>query len=356
MLSSAPPLQPPPPAKGGDFTPARTASDGGSRRAGGSSGPLLPAAEIFISPRVIDATAFDDLAGQLRTLIKDAATQVGGLTAASVAAHQAQERSTQLARDLQTRCEAAVKLAAVLEERVAKATNIATTIGKDLVARLSELREFASTDTAALGAKMKATAQSSIDEVALASLCVFTQRVQSLHSQHMESVEMATNQARSQCLQLAQTTIDAATAAKAAASQAGGDFAKVALEVFSSLEADVTALEARARSGIDEGNSTCERSVAATQVLQSLAAEVDVGGLRHAVADANDALAAGTQTALILRELAATGGRDAEMIAEMRSLVERSEKLLPNLSTLITRGDTVGSGLCKLIERAETKL
>jgi len=86
-------------------------------------GPKTPAAtgEVFLSPRVVDARAFDDLAGRLRTLVDQAGEQAAVLQGAMANTEQLGARVREIEAAQQHNMELAARALQSLEQRAAKA-------------------------------------------------------------------------------------------------------------------------------------------------------------------------------------------------------------------------------------------
>src|SRR5262245_56871729 len=100
----------------------------------------LPAVEtmlekVFLTPRVVDQRAFDELASSLRALVHDAAAQGQGLLATTSEVKLLSDQLREATRELQQRVESAARVVPSLDERVGRAEVLLDRTGKELAAR-----------------------------------------------------------------------------------------------------------------------------------------------------------------------------------------------------------------------------
>ena len=81
--------------------------------------------EVFLSPRVVDRRAFEDYAGSLKALIRDASGAQSTLSAATTDVKGLRESLRDATKDLQSKLEAALKVLPPLNERVTRAEQLA---------------------------------------------------------------------------------------------------------------------------------------------------------------------------------------------------------------------------------------
>ncbi|MFO0861119.1 MAG: hypothetical protein U0570_11220 [Phycisphaerales bacterium] len=96
------------------------------------AGPEKTISEVFISPRVVDRRTFEEYSATLQQLIREASGHGRTLEVTGSEVRTLRETVQTLARDLQTRLDAAGKLLPSFEQRIGKAEQIA-----DSVARLT---------------------------------------------------------------------------------------------------------------------------------------------------------------------------------------------------------------------------
>jgi hypothetical protein len=125
--------------------------------------------KVFLTPRVVDERAFDELSGSLKTLVKDAGAQSRALIATTGEVKLLGDQLREATRELQTRVETAVKVIPTLDQRVAKAEQLLDLTGKELATRVSELREATtkgvSIDRERLAGLIRAETSSLIEDV-----------------------------------------------------------------------------------------------------------------------------------------------------------------------------------------------
>ncbi len=96
---------------------------------------------MFLSPRVVDQRAYDELAGSLKTLVRDAAAQARALEGTGAEVKLYGEQLRQATRELQDRVEGAVKVVPSIDSRVAKLEQLVDLVAKDLHGKVMAARE-----------------------------------------------------------------------------------------------------------------------------------------------------------------------------------------------------------------------
>jgi hypothetical protein len=99
--------------------------------------------KVFLTPRVVDERAFDELSASLKTLVKDAGTQSRALIATTGEVKLLGDQLREATKELQSRVETAAKVIPTLDQRVAKAEQLLDLTGKELASKVSELRDVA---------------------------------------------------------------------------------------------------------------------------------------------------------------------------------------------------------------------
>ena len=309
--------------------------------------------EIFVSPRVVDAAAFEQFAGTLRALIRDASVHTAALTAAAAAATAAQQRATTASDETTKRAESATKLITLIDQRLDKAQQVAATVSKDLVARLNELRTFTGVDVLQLSERIKATAQSAVSEVVAAAVARASASIAESQITAIAAVSAAAEQARSACTTAGSTANELANAAQEITSQASAAFAAAAEQLTSTVESNINSLSER----ITANQTACEAAAGlaqeATVLLQEALGVVDITSLSRTVLDAQDAIEASTRATLTLREATALGANAAASISPAIQDVQAGQQMVLELSQLVARGDLIGKGLVKLLNLAK---
>lgn len=103
----------------------------GSSHAHGAASIDQQASRVFVSPRVVDERAFDQLASTLRGLTNEAAQQARGLSQAGDGVRTLSENLRGLTKDITTRTEQAAKVLPLLETRVASAQQLVDRVTRD---------------------------------------------------------------------------------------------------------------------------------------------------------------------------------------------------------------------------------
>jgi hypothetical protein len=80
--------------------------------------------DLFITPKVIDRRGFEELSSTLRQLVRDATSKGESLKSTAVEVRTLGDNLREVTKQLQTRLEAALKVAPALDQRVAKAEHI----------------------------------------------------------------------------------------------------------------------------------------------------------------------------------------------------------------------------------------
>jgi hypothetical protein len=99
--------------------------------------------KVFITPRVVDEVAFDDLASSLKSLVKDAGAQSRALIETTGEVKLLGDQLREATRELQTRVDTAARVIPTLDQRVAKAEQLLDLTGRELALKVSEMREVA---------------------------------------------------------------------------------------------------------------------------------------------------------------------------------------------------------------------
>jgi predicted trehalose synthase len=98
--------------------------------------------QVFLSPRVIDQRAFDEFAGQLSKLTRDAGKAGESLAATHGQVKALHEQLRGLIGDLTTKTDAAIKALPIIEAKAAKVQQLMTHVGNETaIAKARELRD-----------------------------------------------------------------------------------------------------------------------------------------------------------------------------------------------------------------------
>jgi chromosome segregation ATPase len=303
--------------------------------------------EVFLSPRVIDERSYEELAGSLRALMKDAAGQSRALAGTTAEVKLLGDQLREATAQLKAKVETAARVIPTLDQRVAKAEALLEVTGKELAGKVAAMQEAAARavpiERERIAAQLRAEAGRLLRE-------------------RLES--------------------ELETARKQAAEQSGAIMSLIA-GAQSELEKSINAFEERSwalTKKVEEGlarleeltarvTEACARAEAAHEKLDGLAgrAESAQSALESTVTEAGVRLGAGMSEAerraetIIARANAATEALAAkiEEARPVRELVMNvpDEETLKSLGLwlqqLIVKGDQIGRGLDALLRRAE---
>jgi hypothetical protein len=126
---------------------------GGNAGGGGGGGGASRLAEldalldgVFVAPRVIDQRAFDELAGALRSIVRDAAAQAVVLESSSVEVKGLGSQLREATQALESRLDTAQRALPALEERVGRAERVLDAAKVELAARVAQIKDHALKD------------------------------------------------------------------------------------------------------------------------------------------------------------------------------------------------------------------
>jgi DNA repair exonuclease SbcCD ATPase subunit len=314
--------------------------------------------EVFLSPRVIDERSYEELAGSLRALMKDAAGQSRALAGTTAEVKLLGDQLREATAQLKAKVETAARVIPTLDQRVAKAEALLEVTGKELAGKVAAMQEAAARavpiERERIAAQLRAEAGRLHEEVISEQVRLLRERLES----------------------------ELETARKQAAEQSGAIMSLIA-GAQSELEKSINAFEERSwalTKKVEEGlarleeltarvTEACARAEAAHEKLDGLAgrAESAQSALESTVTEAGVRLGAGMSEAerraetIIARANAATEALAAkiEEARPVRELVMNvpDEETLKSLGLwlqqLIVKGDQIGRGLDALLRRAE---
>ncbi len=339
---------------------------------------------VFVAPRVVDQHAFEQFSSTLRELMRDAATHGRTLLSATNDIRSLDVHVKEAGRELQGSLEAASRALPQIDQRLAKAEQVASIVNKDVAARLEQLKNLA-IDQEAITASVRRQMQSIVERVTREETEAFAASIARLMEERVtharEACEAAVENARGRLermLATAQERIEALASVHAETSHRMDaasemidrmDEARRAMEqtvnaITSRLEAGATAIDQRVAESTQEAERLLdttreELATVAQRALELKEQAFDMTALKETVADAMDAIAKGTDVALELRELTARGSHQGE---SQRAAVEKLDKLLgeativsTGLSSMVQRGDVIGRGLDTLIREADKR-
>jgi DNA repair exonuclease SbcCD ATPase subunit len=98
--------------------------------------------DVFLSPRVVDQRAFDELTGSLKGIVRDAVQQSEALLSSTGEVKLLGQQLTDATRELQQRVESAVRVVPTLDQRVAKVEQVLDKAESALAAKEQQVREL----------------------------------------------------------------------------------------------------------------------------------------------------------------------------------------------------------------------
>jgi chromosome segregation ATPase len=341
--------------------------------------------QVFVSPRVVDQRAFEDLSATLRGLMKDAVGQNRVLMGTTGEIKNLSEQLRFTGNELQERIDSARKIMPTIDQRLTKAEQISMIINRDIAARLETLKG-AVVDHEALAASVREQTKQTIDRVISEQMESFGETVAKLIAEKLVRAKDACDET----IRAAQTKLgimlartDGCVARLSTLQRDADDRLSAAQKMLERLEDATDHLETSTNSittSLDNGlkdiegrltdtSQQCEKLLCTTREQMTLLAEqaraldaqaLDAQTLRATVSDAADAIARGTEVALQLRELTARGTQqheeDNELAERFALLIHDANAVGPKLAALVQRGDAVGKGLATLVGISEKKV
>ncbi|HYE63205.1 MAG TPA: hypothetical protein VD997_14515 [Phycisphaerales bacterium] len=332
--------------------------------------------QVFLSPRVIDERAYEELSGSLRTLMKDAAGQSRALIATTGEVKLLGDQLREATQQLQAKVETAVRVIPTLDQRMKQAEALLEVTGKDLASKVTAIQEAATRavplERERITAQLRAEAAAAVDEIVREHL----PQLRRLIDTEVAAVEREVEARVQRLLEPVQRASDSLAAAvqgfeeRSARihTQLAADEARIA-ELSGALEGVIA--RANGQSGSLAGLETrlaeaCTRAEAVQSSIESTVTEAGVrlgaglsqaerkaGELSERLAGELDSVNAALG-ALHVEVEAARGLRPAAGPALSPATDARElEELGQWLQQLITQGDRIGRGLAALIQRAQ---
>lgn len=311
-------------------------------------------AKLFVSPRVIDQRAFDELSGTLRSLVKDAVSQSRMLLSTSGDVRSLSDTLRSATRELDDRVRSAAAVVPELDQKIQSTDRLLASAREELSAKIAEFRQLiagpGTIDAEAIRARVGAVVEETLGPLLAArldqwreSLATHAQRAAApLDSLRETALEAAARAERAQArardllerVETALLRLEDSRSHIAAAQEDLTDAASAALERSEALRlaaAEASHRVERAQQELDdaasritvrleEGLARLEPQLASiesqgTGILARLreqmaqAAEqtgmLDLASAHKTASDLADAVGQATEAALTLRELAA---------------------------------------------------
>ncbi len=314
--------------------------------------------QVFLSPRVVDERAYEELAGSLRALMKDAAGQSRALVNTTTEVKLLGDQLREATSQLQAKVETAVRVIPTLDQRVAKAEALLEVTGKELASKVAAMQDAASravpVERERIAVQLRAEAGKLYDEVVTEHVRLLRERLeQELATSKKQAAEQSN--AILALIEGAQAELDKSITAFEERSWA---LTRKMEEGFGRLDALTARLDA-----------ACARAEGALGGLEPLAvrAEAAQSALESTVTEAGVRLGAGMTQAE--RRAEVITARANEAVATLAAKIEEARPLqetvlrVPDeeslkslglwLQQLIVKGDQIGRGLDALLRRAE---
>jgi hypothetical protein len=273
--------------------------------------------QVFLTPRVVDQRAIEEMTGSLRGLVTDAAAQSRALAAASTEVKLLSENLREAARELQSRVELAVRVVPTIDQRVGTAERLLETTAAGMTERLREAAESVVKD----------------DEHVRRRVTEAVERAAGEAAGRLEEIQTRLNVATARCEELldrlgeAQRTIDAAT-----------DGAVVRI---TGLLERLQAAERQATMPEPQATEACVRLGAAMSEAERRA-QVFATGLEASLADAE-------------RRAGEIAERAARVQTErLEQAAERARTVGDGLARLVNEADRMGQALDRLVRQARS--
>jgi chromosome segregation ATPase len=339
---------------------------------------------VFVSPRVVDQHAFEQFSSTLRDLMREAATHGRTLLSATNDIRSLDVHVKEAGKELQGSLEAASKALPQIDQRLAKAEQVAAIVNKDVATRLEQLKNLA-IDQEAITASVRRQMQSIVERVTREETEAFAASITKLMDDRVlharEACEAAVENARGRLEQMLTTAkerieslasvhveterrMDAASEMIDRMDDSRKALEETVIAITTRLEAGANAIDQRVAESTHEAekllDTTREQLAAVADRAMELKEQAfDMTALKETLADAMDAIAKGTDVALELRELTARGTHQHESqiaaVGKLDKLLGEATILSTNLSSMVQRGDVIGRGLDTLIREADKR-
>ncbi len=318
--------------------------------------------EVFLTPRVLDQRAFEEMSSTLRGLVDEAANQSRALLGATGEVKSLGGALREATKELQLRVEAAGKAVPGLDDRVAKAESLLAKAMGELQAKAREVDELTRREVVVdrtrieelvdqhLRVLVAERLQPLIEQRADAFLRGMVDRHESLR----RDLELTLDRLRLGQSALDESVAKAEQSVRAIVERATGEASSAAGEALERSRERFESLEARGAERVREIGQMLKRDVdeAGSRAQGMIGAIEDRA--REAAAAADAASAAFER--LDQRELARSIDRAREVAGEVEGSLERAEgvaALLNQSGTILARAEQGCRDLGSLAEQAE---
>jgi hypothetical protein len=311
--------------------------------------------QVFLTPRVIDERSYEELAGSLRTLMKDAAGQSRALITTTGEVKLLGDQLREATQQLQAKVDTAVRVIPTLDQRVAKAEALLEVTGKELQTRVTQMQEVAANavpmERERIATQLRAEAARLFEEIT-------REQVAALRGQLEGELAIAKKRAEEQ----ASSIMALITGAQGELEKSVAAFEERSWAAASRMERQLATIEET----LEKVAATATRAETARTSLESSAAEAGVR-LGTGIAEAERRMetislqaevcvSALSQQVDQARSVDLTAQIDAAKRLEAVVVPEFDEETLRKLGLwlqqLVMQGDQIGRGLSALIQRA----
>ncbi|MCC6428474.1 MAG: hypothetical protein IT435_16855 [Phycisphaerales bacterium] len=304
---------------------------------------------VFITPKVLDRRAFDELSAALRQLVRDAASQGQALHGTAGEVKAMGDSLREATRQLQARLEAALKVAPALDQRVAKAEQIVqlaidrnkltehleASLGQIIDARLADFTRRLTAATAEQEDRLRLLTTRAAEEIDARRA-----RLQADAEQACEQINQARAKLATEAEGLEQITRSQVDSAAERLAEPIRQADKRAADLISRLDAQIETAEDRLRTAREQADlklanlidTTARHAETMSRKTQDEVGAVDLR-LRELVDQAAGRLVTLRTQADRLDEMAASKIREAtaELDQRREQLVEQSRRKLEAL-------------------------
>lgn len=310
----------------------------------GSGVPITQQIEedIFLTPRVIDQRAFDDLAGSLKVIVCDAVQQSEALLTSTGDVKLLGQQLKDATRELQQRVESAVRVVPTIDQRVARAEQVLDKAETTLSAKEATIRELTSREVIVDRERLALMVEEHLNSIVREKLSGFAEQLvaKALNSGPVTSRELETTMKRLKEAHDRLSTATTAAEAKAAGLKARADETAAGILTGVQAKADQLIEEAQTRS------STIVSEAQGRAAAMIAEAQSRVDALLSSFEDhANDA--ARRAHAPLDQLLTTAPARIAEcedraglIVAELEKRLERFQAIARDASKLVNPAET----------------
>jgi chromosome segregation ATPase len=315
------------------------------------TGPA-PDAEIFISPRVIDRTAFESYAEALRAIIADAGERAGALRGAAGEVHRLREGLREATGELGTRVDRASKLVPVLEDRAKRA--------EAALARVGDHEALAREIDALVEARVRERIESRLAEIEARLDARGAEGARAIESREREARERLEKSITIARDSVAQALTDIERRLQGLHDGPGGAIERVRTQAApiiaqaDGLLAELAQRSAEGAASMDAARERCEQSAAAlAHLCERAEAASDPARINAAQTRAQESLAHAESASRTLASLIEQGELARQQLADaIATGAERIDESAARASEIAERAAALDGQIRGLDERA----